>query len=340
MESWQEEFKQSIKSHEALESFFNKSFPKTGYPILIPRSLAQRIREKGLDSPLGRQFLPTHEETSTEGLIDPIGDHHQSPISQIVHRYKNRILFFPTQVCPVICRYCFRKNELSTNDELFKSNFEKVLSYIREHEEIEEIIFSGGDPLILSDEKIQSYLTKFSKISHIKYIRFHTRTPIILPSRITETFCDMIKEFKTKFQQIHLVVHANHRDEFTEENREAIKKLRNHGINLLSQSVLLKDINNSKEDLLALINEFIKLDIRPYYLHHPDQVRGGLHFMLSLEEGRKIYSTLRDELPGWAMPNYIIDIPGGEGKVNAYNPETYHFSGHLLSKNGTKVPYL
>ncbi|WP_372656092.1 KamA family radical SAM protein, partial [Halobacteriovorax sp.] len=199
MNTWQEEFKNSIKSHEGLESFFQTSFPKTSYPILIPKNLAKRIEEEGLDSPLGKQFLPAAEELKEEGLIDPIGDHHQSPIPQIVHRYKNRILFFPTQTCPVICRYCFRKNELSNDDELFKFNLKNVLSYLREHTEIEEIIFSGGDPLILSDEKISKYLHEFSNISHIKYIRFHTRTPIILPSRVTENFCKMLNNFQDKF---------------------------------------------------------------------------------------------------------------------------------------------
>ena len=339
METWQEEFKQSIRSHKALEEFFERPFPQTNYPILIPKSLAKVIKDSGIESPLSKQFLPVTEELGEDGLIDPIGDHDQSPLSQIVHRYKNRILFFPTQVCPVICRYCFRKNELSTNDELFKSNFDRVLSYIQDHPEIEEIIFSGGDPLIVNDEKIESYLESFSKISHIKYIRFHTRTPIILPSRITESFCSMIVNFKKKFQQIHIVIHANHKDEFTCANRAAILKLREHGISLLSQSVLLKDVNNNKEDLILLIREFIELDIRPYYLHHPDKVKGGLHFMISLEEGRNLYSTLRDELPGWAIPSYVIDIPGGEGKVSAYNPETYHFSGQLINKSGTKVPY-
>ena len=339
METWQEEFKQSIKSHKGLEDFFERPFPKTNYPILIPKALAKEIKKSGVSSPLSKQFLPVADELDEEGLIDPIGDHKQSPLSQIVHRYKNRILFFPTQVCPVICRYCFRKNELSTNDDLFKANFEKVLNYIEDHPEIEEVIFSGGDPLIVNDEKIENYLDSFSKISHIKYIRFHTRTPIILPSRITENFCSMIAKFKKRFKQIHIVIHANHHTEFTRANSASIARLRDFGISLLSQSVLLKGVNNNKEDLLNLIRKFIELDIRPYYIHHPDKVRGGLHFMISLEEGRNLYATLRDELPGWAIPSYVIDIPGGEGKVSAYNPETYHFSGQLINKSGIKVPY-
>ncbi len=339
MSTWQEEFKNSIKTHEGLESFFNTSFPKTNYPILIPRPLAQRIKEEGLDSPLGKQFLPVVEELGEEGLIDPIGDHDQSPIPQIVHRYKNRILFFPTQTCPVICRYCFRKNELSTNDELFKSNLKNVLSYLKKHTEIEEIIFSGGDPLILSDEKISKYLKEFSQVSHIKYIRFHTRTPIILPSRITDNFCKMLKEFQERFTQINIVIHANHALEFTNKNREAIETLDKYRFSLLSQSVLLRGVNDTTEDLIDLINEFTSLKVRPYYLHHPDKVRGGLHFMLDIEEGRRLYSTLRNKISGWALPNYIIDIPGGEGKTSAFNPETYNFSGHLINRTGTKVPY-
>lgn len=340
MESWQEEFKQSIRSHKDLELFFETSFPKTDYPILIPKKLAHQIKEQGLESVLGRQFLPDSKETEGEGLIDPIGDHEQSPLSQIVHRYENRILFFPTQVCPVICRYCFRKNELGTNDDLFKANFEKVITYLKEHTEIDEVIFSGGDPLILSDERINFYLEGFSKVEHIKYIRFHTRTPIIIPSRITKNFLNLITSFNKKFIQINFVIHVNHKAEFTKENKTAISKLEEARVNLLSQSVLLKGVNDNQEALVELCHELMSLRVRPYYLHHPDKVRGGLHFMLSLEEGRNLYATLRNHLPGWALPTYIIDIPGGKGKVSAFNPESYNFSGHLISKDGSKVPYL
>ncbi|ATH07001.1 hypothetical protein BIY24_03335 [Halobacteriovorax marinus] len=340
MEKWQSEYRDSIKTHAALEEFFEAQFPKVDFPLLIPRKFATHIKKAGLDSPLANQFLPQVSENDLGGESDPIGDHNQSPLAQIVHRYENRILFFPTQVCPVICRYCFRKNELGTNDELFKANFEKVLEYLKQHSEINEIIFSGGDPLILSDERIEFYLNKFKKIPHIKFIRFHTRTPIILPSRITENFCKIIENFKKDFLQINFIIHVNHSQEFNEENRAALSLLHAHCSNLLSQSVLLKGVNNSKQALLKLIDELIKLNIRPYYLHHPDKVKGGLHFMLTLEEGRNLYATLRNHLPGWALPQYIIDIPGGEGKVSAYNPETYNFSGHLINRKGTKVPYI
>ena len=338
--SWQDELRSSIKSKRELESFFDVSFPEVTYNLSIPLFIAKKIKEQGLNSPLAKQFIPNIEEDiNTSGSIDPIGDHSYSPIDQLVHRYTNRVLFFPTQVCPILCRYCFRKNELSVGDDLFKSNFKNVIKYLIDHTEVEEVIFSGGDPFIISNEKLEYYLNEFSQIKSIKYIRFHTRVPTILPTRIDSKLVDILSKYSNIFSKLQVVIHTNHQNEFCKKVETSIDKLYQSRITLLSQTVLLKGINDTPEDQKNLIEKLIKNNITPYYLHHPDQVKGAMNFYLTIEEGRKIYSKLRKEVSGWALPNYVIDVPNGEGKVNAFNPETYSFSGQFLNKDGQNVSY-
>lgn len=245
------------------------------------------------------------------------------------------MLFTPTSICPVHCRYCFRKNELNQKDELFTAEFNETLSYLRSHPEITEIIFTGGDPLTLANSKLSSFLQNFSEISHIKHIRFHTRYPVILPERIDSGFVKLLSDFSEVFQTISIAIHANHKNEFDECSRAAIRRLAATPVQLLSQTVLLKGINDDTQTLVNVINEFLDMKIRPYYLHHPDRVKGGMHFYLPLEAGRKIYGELRSYLPGWAIPQYVIDVPGGAGKIPAFNPESHTYAGKLLSLSGT-----
>lgn len=331
---WSDDYRQAIKSHKELETFFECSFPETPYPIFLPLSLANKIKKTGIHSPLGLQFLPSESENHNLGLADPIGDQIHQKTKQLIHRYHNRALFIPTQNCPVICRYCFRKNELYEEDAIFKQDLEETKSYLTNHPEIEEIIFTGGDPLMVSNEKIKSYLEFLAKIPSIKYIRFHTRTPVIIPSRIDEDLLSLFEQAKKDFKRFMIMIHVNHIDEIGVEEKKAIQLLNQKNIEIHSQTVLLKNVNDSAETLYELFKTLIDLNIHPYYLHHPDQVKGGMHFGMSLEMGRKIYQPLRDLLSGWAIPQYVIDIPGGEGKVSAFNPESYHFSGSLINKSG------
>ena len=337
--SWQKDFSDSIKTPQEASLFFDCDLPNTAYPLFIPRKFAKKIREAGPSSALWKQFLPSIQESSEhpDGLYDPIGDKIHSKGSQIIHRYKNRILFTPTTVCPIACRYCFRKNELSNHDELFDPDFLETLKYISHHPEINEVIFSGGDPLILNDEKIDFYLESFSKIESIKYIRFHTRAPIILPTRLTDSLVALFKKHTMNFSRMMLMIHVNHAEELDNEVKECLMKLKENHIELFSQTVLLKNINDKTSTLKDLFTILIDLKITPYYLHHPDRVLGGMHFYLNLEEGRKIFAPLHDQLPGWAIPQYVIDIPGGEGKTSAVNPENFKFSGQLINRNGLTV---
>lgn len=331
---WLDDYRQAIKSHKELEAFFESQFPQTPYPLFLPLSLAKKIKKVGIHSPLGLQFLPNELENQNIGLADPIGDQTHQKTKQLIHRYHNRALFIPTQNCPVICRYCFRKNELYEEDAIFKQDLAETKSYLLEHPEIEEIIFTGGDPLMVSNEKIKTYLQFLAEIPSIKYVRIHTRTPVIIPSRIDEELLTIFTNAKKHFKRFMLMIHVNHVDEIGTDERQAILLMAEKHIELYSQTVLLKSVNDSTETLYELFKTLIDLKIHPYYLHHPDQVKGGMHFGMSLEIGRRIYQPLRDLLSGWAVPEYVIDIPGGDGKVSAFNPESYHFSGVLINKSG------
>lgn len=331
--------RKALTTQEEIEKFFQITLPPwpKHYPILLPLPFAEKIRLAGVNSALGQQFIPQVEELNPEGLEDPIGDLVHLKTPYLIHRYPNRALFLPTPRCPVICRYCFRKNQLPS--KRYSEDMSSSFAYLQNHPEINEVIFSGGDPFILSDKKLEMIIREVSQIETIHYLRFHTRTPIILPSRFTKSLCQMIKKYQASFNQITIVIHTNHLQEIYPEVEDLLQKFKRYPFTLLSQTVLLKGVNNNLNALQQLFEKLISLGIRPYYLHHPDQVRGGTHFQLSLEEGRRLYHQLRSYLPGWAIPRYILDVPGGAGKIDAFNPESYHFGGKLLTLSGKTVNY-
>ncbi|MFP5385280.1 MAG: KamA family radical SAM protein [Bacteriovoracia bacterium] len=343
-QNWTNEFKEAFRNLKDLYRFLEWDLPseiegvEKVYPVFVPRNLAKKMKKEGPKGVLAKEFLPhsleVNGDLNEKGLFDPIGDQNFFKAPQLIHRYKSRALFTPTTICPVLCRYCFRKNELVASEEIFQQDFEKTLSYLSEHPEISEIIFTGGDPFTLSDEKLEKYLESFSAIKTIRDIRFHTRYPIIIPERINGGLLEILSRAAKNFRTVTVAIHANHKLELDETIKEAITKLGSLPIQLLSQTVLLKGVNDTQEDLLELFGAFIELKIRPYYLHHPDPVKGGMHFYLSLEKGRELYASLRKELPGWAIPHYVIDVPGGEGKISAFNPESFHYSGKLLTQTG------
>ncbi len=313
--TWQQELVFSLRSTSDLNAYLLENntelnIADSDFPIFLPMKFMPRV----LASPvLIKQFIPTTEENNfllqDAGFIDPIADTKCQVTKQIVHRYHNRALFIPTTHCPVHCRYCFRRNELQTNQFSMK-DFAQSLSYLQEHPEIEEIIFTGGDPLILTNDKLDYFLKKFQEIPSIKFIRFHTRMPIIIPSRIDEGFLELLTKYQKHFQKINMIIHTNHMDEFDDAVNESLKKLPH----FKTQSVLLKGVNDSVESLNQLFRHIISLGGDPYYLHHPDKVKGGMHFFLSTQEGQEIYQELRQILPGWALPRYVIDNEEGTGK--------------------------
>ena len=346
-QNWTSDFQKAFKNLKDLYSFLGwdlkpELLPVAAtYPLFVPQSLALKIKDQGPEGVLAKEFLPDALELDADlnikGYEDPIGDKTYNKAPQLIHRYESRALFAPTTICPVHCRYCFRKNELNQPDELFQQDFVETLNYLQNHPEISEIIFTGGDPFTLSNEKLEKYLDAFSLIKSIKDIRFHTRYPVILPNRIDEKLLTVLHEASKKFRTISIAIHANHISEFDQVSMAAIERLGKLNTQLLSQTVLLKGVNDKTEVLTDLMNLFISLKVRPYYLHHPDRVKGGMHFYTSLQEGRKIYHSLRKQLPGWGLPHYVIDVPGGHGKISAMNPETTTFSGQLLSRDGDVV---
>jgi lysine 2,3-aminomutase len=334
--NWQSELSSAFRRADELSSFLGWPVPQLdSYPLLITRGFATLIRKQGPSGVLARQFLPHQEESTQHGLLDPIGDQAHAKTAQLIHRYRNRALLIPTTVCPVNCRYCFRKNEL-LSDGPFAQEREQTLNYLMQHPEIEEVIFTGGDPLILSDEKLGAWLEMLATIPHIRHIRFHSRVPVILPTRLTEDLSDLLESFAGRFTMI-MIVHSNHVSEWSDAAIKAVRHFRPGGLRWMSQSVLLKGINDSPLTLAELFRFFAQLDVRAYYLHHPDQVRGGMHFWLDLEAGRRIWGALHDQLPGWMLPQYVIDIPGGHGKTPAFNPEGHSFSGSLLDRSGQLI---
>ena len=312
---WKQTFRESLKSSKELADFLGESVYQSTYPVLIPRRLAEQIKQSGKNSPLWNQFVPSSLEENQLGLKDPIGDHLKSPVPRIVHRYKNRVLFFPIKVCPVQCRYCFRKNELHEPDQLFDEGNEKAFEYLEKHPEIEEVIFSGGDPFILDSPQLRKIFLRLNSMVHIKMLRFHTRVPVSLPERINSEFIELLNSIKNRFH-LSLIIHMNHWDEWNPEAQKALEQLKE--FNLLSQSVLLKGVNDSVEDLKQLFKNLSLNNIRPYYLHHPDQAKGTSHFWLEKEEGQILFQELRRELSGWMLPQYVVDSPSGEGKISVF----------------------
>jgi lysine 2,3-aminomutase len=277
-------------------------------------SFSKAMQDKNSD-PVNRQFVPTIAElfTLNDELEDPIGDFAHSPVNGLVHRYFDRVLIKITTLCPVYCRFCFRREQVGPKSDatLTPAHLDKIYDYIKAHPDIYEVILTGGDPLILSPRRLKSVMQALDQISHVKIIRIHTRVPVVTPEMITDAMIDALSTSKT----LYIGIHSNHADEWGEAQRDACDKLFKAGFPLLSQTVLLKGINNDATVLRDLFKIFIENRITPHYLHHPDKAKGTSHFRVTISEGQAIMRELRGTLPGYAIPTYILDIPGGFGKI-------------------------
>ncbi|MDG3579130.1 lysine-2,3-aminomutase-like protein [Rhizobium sp. YJ-22] len=274
------------------------------------------LMEGGADDPIARQFIPDPAElrTSPEELADPIGDHAHSPVEGIVHRYPDRVLLKAVHVCPVYCRFCFRREMVGPNGEgtLSAEKLEVALAYIAANPQIWEVILTGGDPLILSPRRLAAIMRGLAAIPHVKIVRFHTRVPVVQPDRID---ADLIAAIRESGKVTYVALHANHPREMTEDARAACARLVDTGIAMVSQTVLLKGVNDDPAVLGQLMRAFVETRVKPYYLHHPDLAPGTGHFRLSIEEGQAIVASLRGTISGLCQPTYILDIPGGHGKA-------------------------
>ncbi len=251
-----------------------------------------------------------------EELPDPIGDKTHEPVEGIVHRYPDRVLLKAVSVCPVYCRFCFRREMVGPEKDgnLSPAELEAALAYIRQHPEIWEVIVTGGDPFMLSARRAAALTQELEAIPHVKVIRWHTRMPVADPGRITVAFVDAIR---SSSKAVFVAVHCNHPRELTPAVRAACARLIDAGIPLLSQSVLLKGVNDDVDTLERLMRGFVEARIRPYYVHHADLAPGTSHFRTTVEQGQALVRELRDRVSGLAQPHYVIDIPGGVSKALA-----------------------
>ena len=285
------------------------------FSISITQPLVELIDRDDAEDPLALQFVPDARELEDDPLAvpDPIGDHEHSPVKGIIHRYPDRLLLLPVRVCAVYCRFCFRRETVGANQAaaLSQTELDAALDYIRNHKEIWEVILSGGDPLMLSPRRLTELLKELSGIEHVQVVRIHTRMPVADPSRITAALVNSLRIAKP----VYVLVHTNHPRELTTECLEACALLIDSGISLLSQSVLLKGVNDDADTLEQLFRKLVENRIKPYYLHHCDRAAGTAHFRTSIKTGQVLMQQLRGRLSGLCLPEYVLDIPGGHGKV-------------------------
>ena len=287
------------------------------YAIGITPAIAALIHPDDPDDPMARQFVPSTLElvTTPEERADPIGDLTHSPVEGIVHRYPDRVLLKAVHVCPVYCRFCFRREMVGPQGlgTLTGSELDAAVGYIAEHQEIWEVILTGGDPLVLSPRRLREIMLRLAGIEHVKIVRFHTRVPVVEPKRVD---AEMVEALKASGKTTYLAVHANHPREFTAEAKAAMARLVDGGVALISQSVLLAGVNDDVETLASLMKAFVENRVKPYYLHHPDLAPGTSHFRVSIEAGQALVTALRGRISGLAQPTYVLDIPGGYGKAD------------------------
>ncbi|HEV7261221.1 MAG TPA: lysine-2,3-aminomutase-like protein [Bosea sp. (in: a-proteobacteria)] len=285
------------------------------YAVSVTPAMVELIDPTDAADPIARQFVPDSAERVTlpQEIADPIGDEAHSPVEGVVHRYPDRALLKLVHACPVYCRFCFRREMVGPGgDALTGDKLNAALAYLAGHPEIWEVILTGGDPFILSARRIREVAKRLAAIPHIKVVRWHTRVPIVDPGRITG---DYARALRIPGKASYVAVHANHPREFSDAARAALATLADAGHVLVSQSVLLKGVNADVETLSALMRAFVENRVKPYYLHHPDLAPGTARFRLSLEEGQALVKSLRGHLSGLCQPTYILDIPGGAGKI-------------------------
>ena len=287
------------------------------YAVAVSPTLLSLIDPADPADPIARQFLPSLEELATlpEERADPIGDAAHSPVSGIVHRHPDRVLFKAVSACPVYCRFCFRRESIGPGkaERAVAARISNgAFAYIAAHREIWEVILTGGDPFILSPRRAGEITRRLAAIPHVKVVRWHTRVPMVDPERVSD---ELVAALLAPGVTTWVAIHANHAREFSAEARRAIARLREAGIALVSQSVLLKGVNDDVDSLAALMRAFVENGIKPYYLHHPDLAPGTSHFRLGIEEGLALVRALRAQLSGLAQPGYVLDLPGGFGKV-------------------------
>lgn len=324
---WVWQLKNRLTSVEEVEEYLDLTpeekqgcyFANKKLALAITPYFFNLIDREDPSCPIRRQVIPRIEEmtTSPEEMKDPCGEDEHMPVPGLVHRYPDRVLFLVTDRCAAYCRYCTRSRLVSNSQGYdFHPEFEQGIRYIEEHPEIRDVLLSGGDPLLLSDRKLDYLLGRLRAIEHLEFIRIGSRIPIFLPQRITPELCAIFE----KHEPLWISIHANHPRECTLEVKEACDRLARAGVPLGNQSVLLKGINDDAEVMQALVHRLLRMRVRPYYLYQCDLITGSSHLRADVRKGIEIIQSLRGHTTGYAVPQFVIDAPGGGGKV-PINPQ-------------------
>ena len=309
------------------------------YAVAITPVMAGLIDRTDPEDPIARQLVPDARELdrAAEELADPIGDNAHEKVPGLVHRYRDRVLLKLTHACPVYCRFCFRREFVGPNGPppLAGPALDAAIGYIQADPGIWEAILTGGDPLMLSPRRIAEVTTRLSSIPHLQVLRWHSRVPVMDPDRVTDA---LVGALAGTGRTVYVGVHANHPRELTPPAREALGRLRRAGLGLISQTVLLKGVNDDASTLETLWRQFVALGVLPYYLHHADLAPGTSHLRTTIAQGQALMRELRGRMSGLAMPTYVLDIPGGYGKVPIGPDYLDAESGTVLDPNGRRHP--
>ncbi len=298
------------------------------FPLRVNPYYLSLIKKEG--DPIWKQVIPDMQELEGPGLQDPLAEEENSPVPQIFHKYPDRVLFYVTSLCSMYCRFCTRKRRVGDPTSIKENGIETGLEYIQDHPEVRDVIVSGGDPLMLSDSKLEYILKSLKKIKHVEIIRIGTRIPATLPQRITKELCAMLK----KYHPLFINTHFNHPNEITKESTHACNMLADAGIPLGNQSVLLKGVNDDPKIVKKLMQKLLSIRVKPYYIYLADLVTGTNHFRTSVQEGLDIIEALRGHTSGLAVPHFVIDTPGGGGKIAIIpNPIVAYNQYEIILKN-------
>ncbi len=323
--TWQ--LKNRLTSLEAIEKHLVLTKEERSGILLSGKKLAMAITPHFFNlidkndpgCPIRRQMIPRIEETLSDPaeMVDPCGEDSHMPVPGLVHRYPDRVLFLVTDRCAAYCRYCTRSRVVSgVSDQKLETQWEPAFKYLEENPQIRDVLISGGDALLFSDARLEKILSRLHAIPHIQFIRIGTRIPIFLPQRITESLCNMLK----KYHPLFISIHTNHPRELTSEVRDALGRLADAGIPMGNQSVLLNGVNDSVEVQKELVQKLLMCRVKPYYLYQCDLIEGSTHLRTSIDKGISIIEGLRGHTTGYAIPQYVIDGPGGGGKI-PINPD-------------------
>ena len=338
---WKWQLRNRVSSLEQLERHLVLTAEERAGTILTGSKLAlgitphffNLIERDNPQCPIRRQVMPQIGETVVDPfeMADPVGEDAHMPVEGLVHRYPDRVLFLVTDRCASYCRYCTRSRVVSgAGERELHTNFEGIFAYLEKHTEVRDVLLSGGDALLFSDDKLDHLLTRLRAIRHIEFVRIGTRVPIFLPQRITPELCRMLQ----KHHPLWMSVHTNHPRELTSEVRDALGRLADHGIPLGNQSVLLAGVNDNVETMRTLVQKLLLCRVRPYYVYQCDLIKGSAHLRTSVRRGLEIMDALRGHTTGYAVPQYVIDAPGGGGKI-PINPGyiLYHDSEKVVVRN-------